>query len=147
MRPKVRTAPHKKAARLAQLPALIKDSRRRAQAQCGILRMDISSHLPRYLIRWTTCMIFSLVSALVIGATGSEWILLPKRAAAFWEGHKKSSAQFQKICCEEPEKPRTRSCRAQELSRSCAQWRGQERRRCIETGPDGANKDRSLRER
>ena len=28
---------------------------------------------------------------LVIGAPGSEWILLPKRADAFWEGHKKSS--------------------------------------------------------
>jgi hypothetical protein len=37
---------------------------------------------------------FSPVSALVIGAPGSEWILLPKRAAAFWEGHKKSSALF-----------------------------------------------------
>ncbi len=34
---------------------------------------------------------FCSVSALVIGAPGSEWILLPKRAAAFWEGHKKSS--------------------------------------------------------
>jgi hypothetical protein len=43
VRPKVRAAPHKKAARLAQLPALIKDSRRRAQAQCGILRMGVSS--------------------------------------------------------------------------------------------------------
>jgi hypothetical protein len=28
----------------------------------------------------------SPVSALVIGAPGSEWILLPKRATAFWEG-------------------------------------------------------------
>ena len=64
------------------------------------------------------------VSALVIGAPGSEWILLPRRAAAFWEGHKKSSMVFQKICWEEPEKQKTRSCRAQELSRSRAQWRG-----------------------
>ena len=40
----------------------------------------------------------------------------------------KSSALFQEICWEEPEKQKTRSCRAQELSRSCAQWRGQERR-------------------
>src|ERR1700675_4633145 len=32
---------------------------------------------------------FCSVSALVIGAPGSEWILLPKQAAAFWEGHKK----------------------------------------------------------
>ena len=39
-------------------------------------------------------MIVSPVSALVIGAPGSEWILLPKREAAFWEGHKKSSALF-----------------------------------------------------
>ena len=37
---------------------------------------------------------FSPVSALVIGAPGSEWILLPKREAAFWEGHKKSSRLF-----------------------------------------------------
>jgi hypothetical protein len=50
---------------------------------------------------------FSPVSALVIGAPGSEWILLPKQAAAFWEGHKKSSALFQKICWEEPEKQKT----------------------------------------
>jgi hypothetical protein len=41
------------------------------------------------------CILCS-VSALVIGAPGSEWILLPKRAAAFWEGHKKSSALVQK---------------------------------------------------
>jgi hypothetical protein len=34
---------------------------------------------------------FSPVSALVIGAPGSEWILLPKQAAAFGEGHKKFS--------------------------------------------------------
>src|SRR5260370_27174502 len=77
-------------------------------------------------------MIFSPVSALVIGAPGSEWILLPKQAAAFWEGHKKSLALFQKICWEEPEKQKTRSCRAQELSRSCAQWRGREWERCTE---------------
>jgi len=31
---------------------------------------------------------------------------------------------LQKICWEEPEKQKTRSCRAQELSRSCAQWKG-----------------------
>jgi len=42
-------------------------------------------------------MIFSPVSALIIGAPGSEWILLPKRAAAFWEGHKKSSALFRRV--------------------------------------------------
>ena len=59
-------------------------------------------------------------------------MLLPKRASAFWEGHKKSSMVFQKICWEEPEKQKTRSCRAQELSRSCAQWRGQEWREWTE---------------
>src|SRR6267142_2195789 len=80
---------------------------------------------------------FSPVSALVIGAPGSEWILLPKQAAAFWEGHEKSSALFQKICWEEPEKQKTRSCRAQELSRSSAQWRGRERRQFTKTdSPD-----------
>ena len=31
-------------------------------------------------------------------------MLLPKRASAFWEGHKKSSMAFQKIYWEEPEK-------------------------------------------
>src|SRR5258708_4499286 len=75
---------------------------------------------------------FSPVSALVIGAPGSEWILLPKRAAAFWEGLEKSSSWFQKICWEEPKKQKTRSCRAQELSRSSAQWRGREWERCTE---------------
>ena len=40
---------------------------------------------------------FSPVSALVIGAPGSEWILLPKQAAAFWEGHKKSSGFFRRF--------------------------------------------------
>src|ERR1039457_5467080 len=49
------------------------------------------------------------VSALVIGAPRSEWILLPRRASAFREGHKKSSSLFQKICWEEPEKQKTRS--------------------------------------
>jgi len=83
------------------------------------------------------------VSALVIGAPGSEWILLPKRAAAFWEGHRKSSSLFQKICWEEPEKQKTRSCRAQELSRSSAQWRGQKRKQCAETSSIGANEERS----
>jgi len=39
-----------------------------------------------------------------------------ERAAAFCEGHKKSSAQFQKSCWEEPEKQKKRSCQAQELS-------------------------------
>ena len=34
---------------------------------------------------------------------------------------------FQKICWEEPQKQKTRSRRAQELSRSCAQWKGKER--------------------
>jgi hypothetical protein len=72
-------------------------------------------------------------------------MLLPKRASAFWEGHKKSSMVFQKICWEEPKKQKTRSCRAQELSRSCAQWRGWEWRQCIETGSTGANEDRSHR--
>src|SRR5713226_7989259 len=86
-------------------------------------------------------MIFSPVSALVIGAPGSEWMLLPKRAAAFWEGHKKSSALFQKICWEEPEKQKTRSCRAQELSRSCAQWREQERGQITKTSPVVASED------
>src|SRR5260370_42666332 len=84
-------------------------------------------------MRWNTlmCMIGS-VSALVIGALGSEWILFPKRAAAFWEGHKKSSSLFQKICWEEPEKQKTRSCRAQELSRSRTQWNGRKRKEWIE---------------
>src|SRR5277367_1185195 len=88
---------------------------------------------------------FSPVSALEIGAPGCEWILLPKRAAAFWEGHKKSSALFQKICWEVPEKQKTRSCRAQELSRSCAQWRGREWRQKAATSPIGACGNRSLR--
>jgi hypothetical protein len=61
---------------------------------------------------------------LELGHTESERMLLPKRASAFWEGHEKSSAEFRKICWEEPEKQKTRSCRAQELSRSSAQWRG-----------------------
>jgi hypothetical protein len=52
------------------------------------------------------------VSALVIGAPESERILLPRRAAAFREGHKKSSALFQKIFWEEPEKQKTRSRRS-----------------------------------
>jgi hypothetical protein len=55
-------------------------------------------------------------------------MLLPKRASAFWEGHKKSLMVFQKISWEEPEKQKTRSCRAQELSRSRAQWKVQKRR-------------------
>ena len=78
---------------------------------------------------------FCSVSALVIGAPGSEWILLPKRAAAFREGNKKSSSLFQEICWEEPEKQKTRSCRAQELSRSCAQCRGRKRKQCTERIP------------
>ena len=56
---------------------------------------------------------------------------LPKRAAAFGEGHEKSSALFLKICWEEPKKQKTRSCRAQELSRSRAQWKGQGRNKCV----------------
>src|ERR1700686_3645274 len=48
------------------------------------------------------------VSARVIGAPGSERILLPKRASAFWEGHKKSSMVFHKSSWEEPEKQKTR---------------------------------------
>src|ERR1700676_2310514 len=90
-------------------------------------------------------MIVSPVSALVIGAPGSEWILLPKRAAAFWEGHKKSSALFQKICWEEPEKQKARSCRAQELSRSSAQWRGWKQEQYRETSSIGAIKAQSHR--
>src|SRR5208283_903288 len=57
----------------------------------------------------------------------------------------KSSALVQKICWEEPEKQKTRSCRAQELSRSCAQWRGRERKQCTETSSISANEDRSHR--
>jgi hypothetical protein len=60
-------------------------------------------------------------------------MLLPKRGAAFWEGHKKSTTLFQKICWEEPEKQKLRSCRAQELSRSSAQWRGGGTEQCNET--------------
>ena len=52
------------------------------------------------------------VPALVIGIHRKRVELLPKRAAAFWE---------------EPGKQKTRRCRAQELSRSTAQWRGKER--------------------
>src|SRR5579864_9131265 len=88
---------------------------------------------------------FSPVSALVIGAPGSEWILLPRRAAAFWEGHKKSSTVFQKICWEEPEKQKTRSCRAQELSRSRAQWKGRGRRKWTQTSISGRKWKRSHR--
>src|SRR6202795_3770640 len=88
---------------------------------------------------------FSPVSALVIGAPGSEWILLPKRAAAFWEGHKKSSVLFQKISWEEPEKQKTRSCRAQELSRSSAQWRRSEREQCTKRGSADDNENRNHR--
>jgi hypothetical protein len=54
-------------------------------------------------------------------------MLLPRRTSAFWEGHNKSSTAFQRICWEEPEKQKTRSCRAQELSRSRAQWKGWKR--------------------
>src|SRR5260370_15818731 len=75
-------------------------------------------------------MIVSPFSALEIGAPGSERILLPKQAAAFREGHKKSSSLFQKICWEEPEKQKPRSCWAQELSRSSAQWRVWKRKQC-----------------
>jgi hypothetical protein len=88
------------------------------------------------------CILCS-VSALLIGAPGSEWILLPKRAAAFWEGHKKSSALFQKICWEEPEKQKPRNCRAQELSRSSTQWRGLKRKQCTETASNRGDEDRS----
>ncbi len=54
-------------------------------------------------------------------APRSERMLLPKRAAAFWEGHKKPSALFQKICWEEPGKQKPRRCRAQGLARSSGQ--------------------------
>jgi hypothetical protein len=46
-------------------------------------------------------------------APKSEWLLLPKRESAFWEGTQGVRA--------EPRKQRTRSCRAQELARSSAQ--------------------------
>jgi hypothetical protein len=65
--------------------------------------------------------------------------------AAFWEGHKKSSVLFEEICWEEPEKQKTRSCRAQELSRSSAQWRGWKRRQYRETSSIGAIKGQSYR--
>jgi hypothetical protein len=57
-------------------------------------------------------------------------ILLPKRTAAFWESGLtyKSSIRSQHACWEEPEKQKTRSCRAQELSRSSDQWRRWNRR-------------------
>jgi len=67
-------------------------------------------------------------------------MLLPKRAPAFWEGHEKSSADFQKIYWEEPEKQKTRSCRAQELSRSSAQWRAWKGRESTTTGLIGDDK-------
>jgi len=70
-------------------------------------------------------------------------MLLPKRGAAFWEGHKKSSMVFQKICWEEPEKQKTRSCRAQELSRSCAQWKGRKWREWTEPDHIGESRDQS----
>src|SRR5208283_4352147 len=83
------------------------------------------------------------VSALVIGAPKGERILLPKRVAAFWEGHEKSSMLFQKISWEEPEKQKPRSCRAQELSRSCAQWRGREWREWTELNHIGESGNKS----
>src|SRR5579863_4767676 len=46
-------------------------------------------------------------------------------------------AVFQRICWEEPEKQNTRNCRAQKLSRSRAQWRGQERRDPHHNGKSG----------
>src|SRR5713101_9667401 len=52
----------------------------------------------------------SPVSALAIGAPGSEWILLPKRVAAFWEGHKKSS------CCSRRFVGRNRKSRRREAA-------------------------------
>ena len=52
--------------------------------------------------------------------------------------HGKPSALFQKICWEEPEKQKTRSCRAQKLSRSSAQWRGWKRGQYRETSSIGA---------
>ncbi len=45
------------------------------------------------------------------------------QAAAFREGHEKSSTLFQKISWEETEKQKPRSCRAWEFSRSSAQAR------------------------
>ena len=47
-----------------------------------------------------------------LGAQRSEWLLLPKRAAALWEGPTGLA--------EEPGKQKTRSCRTQELARSSA---------------------------
>src|ERR1700719_1347800 len=63
-------------------------------------------------------------SALVIGALESERGLLPRRASAFREGHKKSSLSFAQSFWEETEKQKSRSCRAQEFPRSRAQWKG-----------------------
>src|SRR5258708_1051096 len=74
-------------------------------------------------------------------------MLLPKRASAFWEGHEKSSVVFQKICWAEPRMHKTRTCRAQELSRSCAQWRGQEWREWAETKLIGQTETQTKRGR
>ena len=46
-----------------------------------------------------------------LGPPKSEWLLLPKRAAALWEG-------TQMLLRAEPGKQRPRSCRTQELARS-----------------------------
>jgi hypothetical protein len=59
-----------------------------------------------------------------MGALESERGLLPKRGSAFREGHKKSSLLLSKSFWEEPEKQKSRSCRAQEFPRSRAQWKG-----------------------
>jgi hypothetical protein len=48
-------------------------------------------------------------------------MLLPRRAAALWEGPEKSSSVVQRFFGEEPAKQKMRSCRAQELSRTRAQ--------------------------
>lgn len=55
-------------------------------------------------------MMFLVLHSIYLGdkTAGSHSERLP---ATTGEGHKKSSALFQKICWEEPEKQKTRSCR------------------------------------
>jgi len=76
--------------------------------------------------------IFFLVSALEIGAPESEWILPQSERLPYRDGAQKFSMVFRRFLGG-PEKQKTRSCRAQELSRSCAQWRGWERRQWTQT--------------
>jgi len=60
-------------------------------------------------------------SAPFFWGTQNERPLLPIRATAFREGHKKSSVGFQKISWEEAEKQKARRCRAQEFGPKHAQ--------------------------